>query len=752
MALASTLLAPGARADTWTVGNYTNPVGATVTDPYYALVVPNVAVGTLTNSGTISSDRTGAYFALSTVSALHNENSGLITGITAIYADHSSLGTLSNNGTISGTLFGLVLYEGSIGTLSNSGTISGPAVAINNALGTIGILANSGTISTSTTIGNSMALLNSGSIGLFSNTGLVAGNIDSSSASALNISGASVGMGTLTGARGGIGAADIGRINSAAGVSFVGGHQLLNDNVVAGTVTNAAGSVLQINNGIAITGNYQQNAGGTLAIGVADGAVAGGTLSSDTGYGRLLVSGSANLASGSGILLKAVNSYAFAAGQRYVVIQAAASGTDYNAGTLNYSLSGQDVSRLTASGAQSTDSSYAYLLVSIADAVTGSTEIIRRATNRNAGAALNGLFGYTGSNQTLLDIFNPAAALGDAASANRAGAQLSPVATGSAAINGANAAFGAVQGATGARLDTLRTAQANGSGGVATGESTLSPALWGKLFGGHARQDERDGIAGYHANYGGLLIGSDAQVSPNWRAGGVVSYARVNVGNEGDNSGSSASVNGYGLTAYASYDGRPWYVNLAAGAARQQYSTDRLVSFTGVDGSNHGAFNGMVYSTTAQAGYPLAVGASTLTPLAALSYTSLRQGGYTETGSGSALTVSGSRSSSLKSELALKWERSMATAYGDLKPFVQLGWRHEFHATPLTTNAVFAADTTGTTAFTTQGASALRNTALLSLGASLLKTRDLSLAARYTLEAAAGYKAQAGELTLRWDY
>jgi hypothetical protein len=53
-----------------------------------------------------------------------------------------------------------------------------------------------------------------------------------------------------------------------------------------------------------------------------------------------VVSGGALIASGSSVTLKATNSYGFATGQRYVVVQAATNDTNYNASTLRYSAIG----------------------------------------------------------------------------------------------------------------------------------------------------------------------------------------------------------------------------------------------------------------------------------------------------------------------------------------------------------------------------------------------------------------------------
>jgi outer membrane autotransporter protein len=741
------------------------------------------SVGTLTNLGSISGVIGLVNDAGNTISQVNNSISngfiGTIHGEATGIQNAGVITLLNNAGVISGGTIGNTIFSNTLGilnagvidTLVNTGVIGGGYVGIAN-VGSIHSLNNSGTIT------GGFGIMNGGTIGTLNNSGLITGAgfamtglvsgvietivnsgtiqgdiLDVSTIAGLHISGGSgTSFGTLTGLNG-----SIGNIYSNLDMTLSGGNLLLNDNVGfgvgfsislgyttsgIGTLTNA-GSVLQVNNHITINGSYQQNAAATLVIGVGDSAVSNGTVS-DTGYGRLIVTGDAVVASGSSIALKKLNSYSFATGQRFVVIQASGSGTNYNASTLNYSATGY-----SATGTQIYDGSYYNLVVTVADAITGATSAVNAATTGNATAALNGLFNYSGTNGEMLNFYNAAVVAGSSRdTANRVGARLSPSATRSAVGDGVRTVLDTVQGAAGERINGMR-----GGSGISSGETSLSPALWGRVFGGRANQGERDGIAGYHASYGGVIIGGDALVAPDWRLGGLFNYARTNVGNDGDNSGSSAGVNSYGLMGYAGFDGKPWYVNLTAGLARQQYSTTRDVSFTDFSGIANGSYNGTLATTSVQAGYPLALASLTLTPLAGLNYSTLRQNGYTESGgNGAALTVDGNTANSLKSQLGMKLERSFSTSYGILQPAAQLSWNHEFRDFRLSNTASFAADSRGATSFSTLGTTPLRNTAQLSLGATLLKNENLSLSARYTVEVASGYTAQTGNVSLRWQY
>jgi len=331
-------------------------------------------IGALTNSGTITGDTYGLIND-GTITSLNNAAGGYIGGSYALRND-GSIANFNNAGTISGTYAGVQNENhGIISTLTNSGTISG-VTAIN-----IGALSTMGTIA---------------------NSGLISGNIVNLSGNALNLTGASgSSFGTLTGATAG----SIGTITNAfANVNFLSGNLLLNDNINAGSNTvNNTGATLQVNNVLTITGNYNQSAGASLLIGVADAATSLGSIS-DTGYGRLLVSGSAVIAAGSTVSLQKLNSYAFADGQRFLVVQAAASGTNYNQSSLNYSASGYsgNVTGTIVSDGSNSD------LVLVLGSSNGSSGL---ATTPTAVSSLAGISKYSGLNSSLMNLWNAVAAM-----------------------------------------------------------------------------------------------------------------------------------------------------------------------------------------------------------------------------------------------------------------------------------------------------------------------------------------------------
>ncbi|MDY7578802.1 autotransporter domain-containing protein [Herbaspirillum sp. RTI4] len=737
-------------------------------------IVTKGGIGTLINSGTISGGQSGIRLNAGAIGML--DNSGTAIGNSyGIWLNFGTIGTLNNSGTLGNTGIGApvtgIIMNGTIGTLSNSGNIGGPT-GIRLSSGTIGVLNNSGTISGDTTgiwnlgtIGtlNNSGLINSAGLalnlspaanqGVITNSGTIAGGITNASTNDLTINGGTGSVfGTLTGFGGTIGTIT----NTASNVVFGSGNQLLNSHINVGinTVTNVGTGTLQVDNPISITGNYSQGANATLNLGGAGAVTLGGA--SDAGEGRLIVSGSATIAANSTVALTKLNSYGFAQGQRFIAVEAANSGTNYNANNLVYKANGFNG---TVKGTTVLDGGNLYLLLTLVGASNPSNSNSSLpstvAPTPDAEAALTGLFDYNGVNPNMLNLLDAVAAAGSSAAANHDGAQLGPAANTGASREGSNVSTQAVLNVLTAHLDSLNLGL--GRTGLATGESGANLAMWGQAFGGVSNQGQRDSVSGYRANYGGVLIGADTEVSDQWRAGGLVSYANTSVNDSGDNAGSSTRVASYGLVAYARYTNNPWYVDLEAGAVRQQYSTSRSISFPGFAGTAEGDFNGLQYITAVQTGYPIKLGEglfnATVTPIAGLTYSTLHQNGYTETGgNGAALSVSAADNTSLKSELGAKLERSFATDYGDLVPSVQLSWRHEYHNTPLQSVANFSADSLGTTTFTTRGASPIMNTAVLSLGLTLLRSETLTLSAKYAVEAASGYTAQTASLRLRYQF
>lgn len=761
-------------------------------------------IGTLTNEGTIQS----AQHAIENRGLIETlSNTGKISGTASGIKSHvlgSKIHHLINAGTITGR-YGLDI-SGAIGVLTNSGTIQGvappgqwstgiqyamplndsePAPVINNAgLITGGNVALGMTyIQDPGTPGRTMGVLNNGGTiagpivtsAMVMNAQFNLGPVDDPMSHPFLINGGQDGtQGTITGSGGAVG--EIYSYSSA--LIFGTGNLLLNSHIIAGlppspgsiglppappVVVINQGATLRVDKPIRVEGSYQQDASAGLQIGIADNAVATGELDMGSGYGRLVVSDAALVAAGASVTLHRTGaSYAFAPGQRYVAIDASATGTEYHANTLNYSL---DDTRYDISGAAIASADRSKLVLTINGkpggvdptdpGAPGEPNVPgipqNPATQANAHSALEGLSRYTGvDDDGLLNLYNAGQAirLGGANEANRAGDQLSP-ANASSLGRAANASTLQLFELVSSRHENLRMRQFGGTG-VATGGAGPARAAWGQAFGGHARQNRRDDVSGYDADFGGLVLGLDHAIGRRWRAGGALSYSNTQMDFKDSLTGNTSRIDSYGLIGYASYTADAWYADLSAGVIAQRYRVRRNIGFPGFSGRTRGEFDGQQYLVRAETGYPIAFGSATVTPLAALNYNFLRQDGYAETGgNGAALSVGSASLSSITSDLGLKASRTFTTAQGLLTPTVQLAWRHEYRDGKVATHASFAGDPSGQTAFSILGAKPVRDAALASAGVTLNTSDTFSISARYDLQAGGGFLSQAGSLRLR---
>lgn len=769
-------------------------------------------IGALHNTGTIdggTSDNYGSsgIYNQGTIHSIVNDNK--INGSFAGIYTYGTVGTIENNGQINGN-YGAIYSDGDLGTIVNNGEISGNWNGIyiwnyyNQSAATQ--IVNNGLLT-----GGNFALMvgsnNSDGVTL-TNTGDIAGDIYALNGTPLTINGGTT-TGTLTGIDGATGTL------IGSNVVFGTGSLLLNDNIVTsmpeyglmslqmsdekpvsnGTVVNEAAS-LQVNNSINIAGDYHQKAAATLISGVSDLADARGDLLADTGYGRLNVTGNATIDVGSSInLLRTGSTYQFAEGQRYVVINAAGAETNYHADQLKYKALGY---RGTVKGSVYEEAENKALVLTLgaepvivepvepqpepevtppvvtepdvtppvvtvptptqpAPAEPAPAQPTKRgyATIPSATAALGGLAHYSGiASPQLLNLYNASLAIDGKQEANRAGERLST----SQNLNTSSAATVATstaQAVVGAHIDAVRNPQASGMSGVATGDDYANNwIVWGQPFGGYARQDSTDNVSGYTAKFGGLIIGADRSLGDDWRLGAALNYSNTSVHGKDNLSGNNSTADNYGVIGYAGYTGNPWYLNLSAGLNRQNYSSVRRADFTGFSGAAHGKFNGQSITLQSELGYPIALPADVvLTPLAGLTYGYQHVDGYSETGgNGMALDVSSTHAQSVVSDIGARIEKTFATGLGNLTPFAQVSWIHQYDNRQVSSHATYAADAIGETSFITKGASPVEDMAGLAVGTTLYDANDLSLDARYDLQAGDRYQAHTFSLRLRKSF
>ncbi|GAA0790313.1 autotransporter outer membrane beta-barrel domain-containing protein [Marinobacterium sediminicola] len=96
-------------------------------------------------------------------------------------------------------------------------------------------------------------------------------------------------------------------------------------------------------------------------------------------------------------------------------------------------------------------------------------------------------------------------------------------------------------------------ARQNANLGKSSGDVMLSDKhFWIKPFGTWTEQDDRNGVSGYDANTGGLVIGLDSEINDTTRLGVAFAYATTNVDGNSSIAPHNLDIDSYQLIGYGS--------------------------------------------------------------------------------------------------------------------------------------------------------------------------------------------------------
>ncbi|AZS79338.1 autotransporter domain-containing protein [Achromobacter sp. MY14] len=487
----------------------------------------NMGGAEIINSGTVVADNYDALVAGGTGADTLVYNSGTIT------ANHQ---TVLRRVAVSG-YSAIRAYTDGTGKL----TVTNDATGVLNAASNAGMMAN-------TELG-SITLLNAGRIDArygiqadstggavsITNQGLI--NVTDASGAGVYVTAAAGGSlansGTITSAGDTVRVDDGVKftVNNEAGGVLAGGLSLGNQASLsnAGVVLLKQGADLNNprNTGSStsgkIGGNYTQTAGGTLRIAAA----------SANDYSKLAVGGSAALGGTIDVDVK----------------------SSYVGGTLANVVTADG--GVTNNGLALTDNSlrYAFSAVFGANGVdlavrdTGMRSIQGAVDPRSPGASgAAAVFdqllaqGTTSPElQRALDAFVNSSSAEEVSAAVQ---QTLPLLTGNG-LSLANNTMNTVNGVVQSRIDATR--------GMASGDGFFSDRhAWIKPFGTHSRQQDQDGVPGYSADTGGLIIGVDGSVRPGTNLGLAFAYAHTDVSSNSSGPRQKADIDSYQLITYGS--------------------------------------------------------------------------------------------------------------------------------------------------------------------------------------------------------
>ncbi len=354
---------------TWNSGDCSISSTGSVT----TLTASGTSLGTLTNQGQISGTGIGLVNS-GTITSINNAVGGsIVSSSTTAISNTGTIGTLSNYGTISGSASGAVYNYGTIGSLYNAGTIEGSRSVHNH--GTITTLTNdTGGLLTAT----SSAIRNDiGTIGTLINRGTITGAPGIENAISI---GTIDNSGTITGTTAILNTGTIGSIDNSGTISgslrainnsSIHLGAITNSGVIAGDILNTSTSDLTINGG---TSSY-------------------GTLTGWNGSVGTITNTASDLVFGTGLLLLNDN---INVGSSHTVTNTGATIKLSNAISVtgNYSQTGGGLVIVASSS-----SNYAYLTVSGSATVTN-TAITISGSGLSAGDSFTVVRAGTGSSYT----------------------------------------------------------------------------------------------------------------------------------------------------------------------------------------------------------------------------------------------------------------------------------------------------------------------------------------------------------------
>ena len=632
----------------------------------------------ITNSGTISSTGHDGLVILnsSTINGgITNETGGIISGGLAGVSVHNASiinGSILNQSgaTISSGDTGIQVYSNTTisGSIQNSGNISGSntGISVLSSATIAGGISNAGTIQGGIYAINIDAGSHVNNIDLFTGSRVI-GAINAVS-SDVNIIGDFTTEGTM----------NVNALNISSGSVFNMGNTITAANSVSNAGTLAIGTNTQT-----IVGDYVQDSGGILKMGVQN----------TTTYGQLAVTGTADFSQSGAINVDVANNANIAQGDVYSnaissgVLVAPVSGftvTD-NSYVWNFQLVGNDIHALQLSGSS--------LGFNHADTSTYN--------------ALQSLAGASTSNPAMLQI------LGNLNSAsNKEGAQnvlesVEPTLNGSDLI-GAQTLNNQTLDMAGQQLEMLRSLNID-----ITNLDNLAPAAggdmkpkgyraWGRLFGVHETQYARGGISGYGANTWGGVLGIDTQkINDKSVLGVAFSYGSTDA-NSSNSNHTDTDSDSYQLTLYGNYTlEKDTFVDGMLAYGWQNVDTTRY----GVGGTPgvtaRGSFDTSQYIARAELGKNFAYASAIVTPSFIANYLHYSPDSYTESGAGGAnLYVDRKDMDILEIGPRVTVSRAYQMEGGVLTPSAHSGLRYDVIGDHLDATNIFAA---GGPAFDTQG-------------------------------------------------
>jgi uncharacterized protein with beta-barrel porin domain len=263
-------------------------------------------------------------------------------------------------------------------------------------------------------------------------------------------------------------------------------------------------------------------------------------------------------------------------------------------------------------------------------------------------------------------------------------------------------------------------------------------AAWVEGFGRWADHDADWGYTGFNYSIAGVGAGLDWLFDDGFLGGASFGQSKTNI--DLDENKGSGDIRSYFGSVYASWFSERQYVDAAFSYGCESFDNKRRVEvgeLTEIAESDH---NGDLYSAYVEAGRNYDVQDYILQPFAALQYTYLDEDGYGESGAeGINLIVDDRHTSSLVSDLGLRFYLPFERTLDTCIPEVTVAWRHDFDVDDRQIRAAF--DSAPGVGFTTEGDELSQDGLVVGCGVTLLNKKGVSVNVRYNGEVRGDYES-----------
>jgi autotransporter-associated beta strand protein len=261
------------------------------------------------------------------------------------------------------------------------------------------------------------------------------------------------------------------------------------------------------------------------------------------------------------------------------------------------------------------------------------------------------------------------------------------------------------------------------------GTASESPLSY--FLSGHATLVDQDGDnsgSGFEDDNFGALFGADYRVASDLSLGVYGGFDHSDTDFEGNGGGADTDTYRIGLSGTwwttlndASDDAQhQLYTEAHLGGAYHDYETKR----NAFGGASKGDTNATEFDLGAAVGYEIAYATWRFTTDLSLNYIHLSADGFTEKGGLAPLTIEDDTSESLYSALSFRADMTTLLADVDLRPYVLLGWRHEYLDAKESVTARFPGSSAAS--FTVDGATSDRDALISGVGVSALLSKGFT--------------------------